>query len=247
MHDLLYERASEWQRFSADDVVEVLIGYARELGLDTDQFAQDLEKHTFQEKIQAQYQDAVAMQLRGTPTFIVSGPIPPQVIPLDAFVMLFTPGQYESPPPQVIDTDRQYIATIQTEKGEITIELYPDQAPLNVNSFVFLARDGWYDGVRFYQVIPGIVAVAGDPTRNLGYYCENEVGELTFDKTGIVGAFKDGFFITLSPQPDLNGRLTPIGKVISGIEVVQNLTPANPGDPTAPPGDVIQTIVVEEE
>ena len=89
--------------------------------------------------------------------------------------------------------------------------------------------------------------MAGDPTRNLGYFCENETGEVNFDEPGIVGVFKDGFSITLSPQPDLNGRLTPIGKVISGMEVVQSLAPSNPGDLSAPPGDVIQAIVVEEQ
>ncbi|HEY76075.1 MAG TPA: thioredoxin domain-containing protein [Thermoflexia bacterium] len=247
MHDLLFERFEEWRSLPPDRMVDVLTGYAEELGLDTERFAQDLEDHTYQEKVQAQYEDAVGMQLGGTPTFIVNGRLYLRDVSLDAFIRFSMPGQYDAPPPNVIEGERQYLATIRTGKGDITIELYPDQAPVNVNSFVFLARDGWYDGARFYQVLPDNVAVAGNPIGNPGYLCEPEIGELKFDQAGVVGAFGDHFFITLAPQPNLDGRFTIIGRVVSGMEVLQSLAPSDFGDPEAPQGEVIETIVIEEK
>ncbi len=264
MHDLLYERYQEWIQFSADQMPQVLAGYARELGLDVDRFMRDLENHTFQEKAQAQYEEAVRLQLPGTPTFIVNGRMYPadqwglSYLGVDAFIRLATLKQYDAPPPQVIEPGKQYRATIRTAKGDIVIELYADQAPVNVNSFVFLARDGWYDGIIFHRVIPEFVAQSGDPTGTgaggPGYQCDDEIGGLSFDQAGIVGIANAGpntggsqFFITLSPQPGLDGRYTIIGKVVKGMDVLQSLAPRDPGDPEAPAGDVIETILIEEQ
>jgi len=269
MHDLLYERYMEWISLPADQVPDVLAGYAEELGLDVDQFRQDLEDHTFQERATSQYNDASAMGLPGTPTFIINGRLFPSEYwgstidelrrNLDIFLRLaaLEDRLYDAPPPQVVDPDRQYIVTLQTTKGDIVIELYADQAPVNVNSFVFLAQEGWYDGVIFHRVIPDFVAQAGDPTGTgaggPGYQCDDEITGLRFDQAGVVGIASAGpntggsqFFITLAPQPGLDGRYTVIGKVIEGLDVLQSLTPRDPGDPEAPPGDVIEAAVVEE-
>ena len=71
---------------------------------------------------------------------------------------------YDAPPPMVIDATKRYVATISTDKGDIVIELFADKAPQTVNNFVFLARDGFYDGVTFHRVIKGFMAQGGDPT-----------------------------------------------------------------------------------
>lgn len=268
MHDLLYERFRDWARLPAEEMPKVLVGYAEELGLDTEQFTHALEEHTYQDKVMASYEDATRMQLRGTPSIIVNGILYPSewrlsYLGFDAFVRLalLKPRQYTSPPPQVLIPDHQYTATIRTAKGDIVIKLYPDLAPINVNSFVFLAREGWYDGVTFHLVDPEFVALAGDPTGTgvggPGYWCDDEISsDLGFDEAGMVGIATIGpntgssqFFITLAPQPELDGRYTVIGKVVKGMDVVQSLTPRKPSpeNPDPPPGDVIETILIEEQ
>ena len=266
MHDLIFERQSEWSGSPLDQMPAILTNYAAELGLDTTLFAADLENHTYEDKVTSQYNDASAMQLGGTPTFIANGYLFPSsqwglsYQALDAFVwfMRLESVQYESPPPSVVDPASEYYVTIQTEKGDITVELYPQHAPTNVNSFVFLAQDGWYDGITFHRVVPDFVAQAGDPTQmgfgNPGYQCGDEISsELSFNNEGVVGIANSGpdtgssqFFITLAPQPNLDGGYTIIGQVVDGLDVLQSLSARDPQDPNAAQGDVIETIVIEE-
>ena len=96
----------------------------------------------------------------------------------------------------VIDPAKQYIATLKTEKGDIVIQLFADKAPLAVNSFVFLAREGWFNGVTFHRVLPGFVAQAGDPSATgmggPGYFFRNETNDLLYDKPGMVGMANSG-------------------------------------------------------
>ena len=267
MHDIIYQRYQEWAQLPTDQMTDVLVGYAEELGLDVNEFRSDLEQQSFEDKIAGMYDDAVQMQLRGTPTIIVNGQLYPteqwglSYVMIDAFIRLIEleDRRYTSPPPQVIDPSKDYIATIRTNKGDIVIQLYPDQAPLNVNSFVFLAQEGWYDNVIFHRVIPGFVAQSGDPTGtgagSPGYQCDDEISPaLSYNDTGVVGIANAGpntgssqFFITLAPQPNLDGGYTIIGKVIEGLDVLQSLAPRDPSDPQAPPGDVIETITIEEQ
>jgi cyclophilin family peptidyl-prolyl cis-trans isomerase len=169
---------------------------------------------------------------------------------------------YPEPPPQVIDPEKDYTATIHTQRGDIVIDLYDDKAPVTVNSFVFLAQNGWYDNVTFYRVIPGFVAQTGDPTDSgggyPGYRCSDEIyPTLKFDEPGVVGMASSGpgtdtvgsqFFITYDALPDLDGNYTIIGQVIEGMDVAESLTPRDPsqGAGILPSGDVIQTITIEE-
>ncbi|NOH03323.1 MAG: peptidylprolyl isomerase [Chloroflexi bacterium] len=167
--------------------------------------------------------------------------------------------QFTECPPFDIDVSRQYIATLDTEKGNIVIELYPDKAPLAVNSFVFLARQGWYDGVTFHRVIPGFAAQAGDPSGtgrgNPGYLFEDEISDLLFNKPGVVGMANSGpdtngsqFFITFAPAAHLNGSYTIFGQVISGLEVAEQLTPRDPAQGVnLSTGDKIIRVTVEEK
>jgi len=169
------------------------------------------------------------------------------------------PKQYDAPPPMTIDTGKSYYATIKTEKGDIRLLLFDDEAPMTVNNFIFLARQGFYDGCTFHRVIPGFVAQAGDPTGTgsggPGYTFPDEFSpSLSHDSAGILSMANAGpdtngsqFFITYAPQPHLDGRHSIFGKVVEGIEVLLSLTPRDPADPDAPPGDEIRTIVIEEE
>ncbi|MCQ3939371.1 MAG: peptidylprolyl isomerase [Chloroflexi bacterium] len=167
--------------------------------------------------------------------------------------------QFTECPPFIIDANRQYIATLETEKGNIVIELYPDKAPLAVNSFVFLARQGWYDGVTFHRVIPGFAAQAGDPSGtgrgNPGYFFKNEISDLLFNKPGVVGMANSGpdtngsqFFITFAPAAHLNGAYTIFGQVIRGLEAAEQLTPRDPAQGlNLDAGDKIIRVTVEEK
>ncbi len=265
MHDRLFQRQREWAGLPADQMPQVLTGYAQELGLDVERFRRDLDAHTYQAKVMEQYQEAVKMGLPGTPSFIVNGRMYPtdrwgisyQGISALIGLALLEPRLYSAPPAFQIDPTRQYVATIRTPKGEIGVELYAAQAPLNVNSFIFLARQGWYDGTTFFRVIPGFVVQAGDPTGTAagtpGFQCDDEIGDLKFDAAGVVGIANAGpntgssqFFITLAPQPDLDGHYTIIGKVVRGMEILQALPERNPADPTAPPGLLIEEVQIEE-
>lgn len=140
--------------------------------------------------------------------------------------------QWNTPPAMQIDVKKSYQATIETIRGPIVIELYPEHAPKTVNNFVFLARAGYYDGVSFHRVIPDFVIQGGDPTGTgrggPGYKFEDEVkGNPLKHETGVLSMANAGpntngsqFFITHSPQPHLDGKHTVFGKVTSGMDVV---------------------------
>lgn len=161
-------------------------------------------------------------------------------------------------PPQVIDLDKQYRATIFTEKGNIVIQLYPEVAPFTVNNFVFLAQQGWYDNNTFHRVLPGFIAQAGDPSGlgwgGPGYVFSDEISLMSFDGPGVVAMANSGpstngsqFFIADKELPQLDGAYAIFGQVIEGMDVVRALTPRDPGTGAElPAGDVIQTIRIEE-
>ncbi len=167
--------------------------------------------------------------------------------------------QWSAPPPMTIDTSKQYLATVKMAKGgEFVIELYPKKAPITVNSFVFLANQGFYNGVTFHRVIDGFMAQGGDPTGTgtggPGYEFVNENSDLTFDKAGVVAMANAGpntngsqFFITFGPQPSLNGGYTIFGQVISGMDVVNGITRRDPNQNPTFQGDVIQSITIQEK
>jgi len=269
MHDILYERQSDWASLPEDAALDTFVEYAEEIGLaDVEQFRQDLENNTYADKILADYNAAVEANLSSTPTFLVNSvDYPMQAFGLsyqglDTFIKLMElRNSWYNQPEQVIDPEKEYIATIETEKGDIVIELYPDTAPVNVNSFVFLTQQDWYDEVTFHRVLPDFVAQAGDPTGTgigfPGYRCGDEVtAERTFDQPGVVSLANSGpntngsqFFITFSPTPNLNANFTIIGQVIEGLDVAESLSPRDPqqGDPNLPPGDKIVNITVEEK
>ncbi|MGD8463143.1 MAG: peptidylprolyl isomerase [Anaerolineae bacterium] len=156
--------------------------------------------------------------------------------------------QWSTPPQMQIDEDVVYAATIETDRGEIELELYPEHAPKTVNNFVFLAGEGFYDGVSFHRVIDNFMIQGGDPTGTgrggPGYRFEDELrGNPLKHETGAISMANAGpntngsqFFITHSPQPHLNGRHTVFGKVIKGQDVVNAIQQ----------GDVMNQVTVTE-
>jgi cyclophilin family peptidyl-prolyl cis-trans isomerase len=268
MHDLLFERQQEWASQPADEVPAVFSGYAEELGLDVETFDQALADGTYTDKVMAAYNAAAAAGLGGTPSLIADGVHYPSeqwglsYEGLAVFVQLIAmkQRQLDAPPPAVLEEGGQYRATIETDKGSIVVELFAKQTPVTVNSFAYLAEQGWYDNTIFHRVIPGFVAQAGDPSATgigwPGYRCSDELSpELTFDGPGVLGMANSGpdtngsqFFITLDAQPDLDGRHTVFGRVVEGMEVVESLAARDP-QTVAPdaPGDHILSITIEEQ
>jgi cyclophilin family peptidyl-prolyl cis-trans isomerase len=166
--------------------------------------------------------------------------------------------QYAAAPPMVIDPKKKYKATFKTEKGDFVIELFADKAPKTVNNFVFLARDGFYDGTTFHRVIKGFMAQGGDPTGSgsggPGYKFADEFdASLKHNSAGILSMANAGrntngsqFFITYGPTPHLDGKHAVFGKVISGMDVVNAIPERDPGRATTP-GVKINTIEIGEE
>lgn len=157
-----------------------------------------------------------------------------------------------------IDPNKKYTATIETEKGNIVIELFAKDAPVTVNSFVFLARQGYYDGVTFHRVIPGFVAQGGDPLGTglggPGYYFANEItshkhiaGAISMAHSSLPDSNGSQFFICYADLPDLDGGYSVFGQLTGGWDVLMNLTPRNPDQFPKFPGDKIKTITITEE
>jgi cyclophilin family peptidyl-prolyl cis-trans isomerase len=171
-----------------------------------------------------------------------------------------TVKQYSAPPEMTIDPSKNYFATFKMQNGgEFVVELFASQTPVTVNNFVFLARDGYYDGVTFHRVLEGFMAQGGDPSGtgagSPGYAFEDEIVEgLVFDREGLLAMANSGpntngsqFFITYAPTTELDGLHTIFGQVIEGMDVVRSLTPRDPNAAPAFPGDAIETIEILEE
>ena len=153
--------------------------------------------------------------------------------------------RYSAPPEMQIETNRTYHAVIKTNKGDIHLELNPAEAPLTVNNFVVLARDGYYDGVTFHRVVPRFVIQGGDPTGTgsggPGYNFKDEAVTRQY-KAGTVAMANAGpntngsqFFICLEDQPGLPPNYTIFGDTVTGMDVVRNIRV----------GDVMQSVTIE--
>ncbi len=147
--------------------------------------------------------------------------------------------QWKSPPDMQIDPKKTYRVVMQTNRGDMELELHPEHAPKTVNNFVFLIREGYYDGVSFHRVIDDFVIQGGDPTGTgrggPGYKFEDELaGNPLKHERGVISMANAGphtngsqFFVTHSPQPHLDGKHTVFGKVVQGLEVVDAIRPGD--------------------
>lgn len=170
-----------------------------------------------------------------------------------------TPKQYSAPPAMTIDPSKTYTAMVKMAKGgEFVIQLFADKAPITVNNFVFLAREGYYNGVTFHRVIDGFMAQGGDPTGmgdgGPGYRFADENNDLTFNQAGLVAMANSGpntngsqFFITFAPTDWLNGKHTIFGQVISGMDVVNAIKRRDPNENPTYLGDAIASITISEK
>lgn len=166
-------------------------------------------------------------------------------------------GMYEAPPEMTIDPSKHYYATIKTEKGDIFVQLFADVAPIAVNNFVFLAKEGFYDGTTFHRVIDGFMAQAGDPTGTgtggPGYTFADEFSQgVVFDRPGLLAMANSGpdtngsqFFITFAPTDWLNYRHTIFGEVVEGMDVLDKITRRDPQQNPDTLGDKIESIEIE--
>lgn len=158
---------------------------------------------------------------------------------------------YDAPPPMTIDPAKSYIAVIDTDAGEISVELFAEQSPVTVNNFVNLARDGYYDGTVFHRVLENFMAQAGDPTGTgsggPGYEIIDEVDNgLAFDKPGLIAMANPArpdsngsqFFLTFSVEETagLTGMHTIFGEIVRNEEVLADITRVDPRDPDATEG-----------
>ncbi len=166
--------------------------------------------------------------------------------------------QYSSAPAMQIDPAKKYKAIMHTEKGDIEITLFADKAPITVNNFVFLAREGFYNGTTFHRVIGGFMAQGGDPTGTgtggPGYRFRDEPGALAIkhDKAGILSMANAGphtngsqFFITHGPTPHLNGKHGVFGEVTKGMDVLMSIRERDP-QRDRKPGDQIFSVEIVE-
>ena len=156
--------------------------------------------------------------------------------------------QYNAAPPMTIDPSKKYTATFDTTKGPIVVDLFASDAPMTVNNFVFLANDGFYNGLTFHRVIPDFMIQGGDPmgtgSGGPGYkFADETAGNPNKHKTGSLSMANAGpntngsqFFITHAPQPHLDGKHTVFGQVTSGQEVVDKIAK----------GDKITTLTISE-
>jgi cyclophilin family peptidyl-prolyl cis-trans isomerase len=164
---------------------------------------------------------------------------------------------YSSPPALTIDPQKSYTATIKTDIGDMVVQLHADKTPKTVNNFVFLAKEGFYDGVVFHRVIPNFMAQGGDPTGTgrggPGYSFADEFHpELRHDDRGVLSMANAGpntngsqFFITHVPTPHLDNRHSVFGKVIEGADVLMAIPARDPREVNAP-AVTIQSIEINE-
>ncbi len=183
--------------------------------------------------------------------------------PLSSVPVAQRNGYFQAPPPMTIDPTKGYTATITVARGDqvlgnMVFRLFADKAPETVNNFVYLARQGFYDGTTFHRVIPGFMAQGGDPsgtgTGGPGYQFNDEPGAtaFTFDDNGLLAMANSGpntngsqFFITFVPTPWLNGKHAIFGKIVSGQEVLMGIAARDPAQATAP-GDVMKSVDITE-
>lgn len=264
VHDLLFTQQAAWTSLSAADFEQWISAQASTLGINVDQFQSDMKRGDIIARVNQAWEDGQKMGLPGTPLILINGQIyggPRDYNSLTDILQLIMLGkrQFTACPPVTVQMNKQYIATLHTEKGDVVIQLFADKAPFTVNSFLFLVKNGWYEDITFHRVIPDLFAQTGDPSGtgkgNPGYYIVTEFdSSFKFNKPGMVAMVNSGpdtsgsqFFITYAPTAQFDGQYTIFGEVLSGMDVMALLTPrdAKPGEAT-PPGDKLMSITIEE-
>jgi peptidylprolyl isomerase len=265
MHGLLFEKQAEWIEMKPADFEAWTTTQAAGLGMEPTRFRSDFEGTVVADRLQQALQFNSGDQSFAPPLLFVNSTSPYTALAdfasLDTVVRMnaLAARQFSACPPESIDPLKQYIVTLHTSKGDVVLQLYPEKAPQAVNSFVFLAQSGWYNGITFYRVLTDNLIMTGDPSEtglgNPGYLFESEFAAgLRFDQPGMVAMDNDGpdtngsrFFITLAPTPQLEGLYTIFGQVLSGLDILSALTARNPQPGIVlPPGDELINITIQE-
>ena len=154
------------------------------------------------------------------------------------------------------ESSKAYTAVFNLEHGTFRVELFAADAPVTVENFVKLSREGYYDGVTFHRVIPGFMAQGGDPTGTgsggPGYTIPDEISDRRHDGPGVLSMANSGpntggsqFFITFAATTHLDGAHTVFGRVIDGMDVVEKITPRDPATATAPGDSIVSMEIIE--
>ncbi len=264
MHTLLYEKQAQWTGLIPAQFTAWAGQQASSLGLDTDRFRSDFQGKAVAQRVEQAFAASAGVQ-QAPPILFINSNLPytgrwdPAGLDQVVSLMALARKQFSACPPMIIDPAKQYTASLETSQGAIAVQLYADKAPLAVNDFVFLAKAHWYDGNIFLRVLPGVLAETGDPSGtglgNPGYYFNTEIASgLHFDRPGMLAMSNTGpgtnassFFITAAAAPDMDGRYTIFGEVISGLNVLAGLSPRdpNPGQ-LLPPGDRLIQVTITE-
>lgn len=271
MHDQLLADQASWRNLPLPDARAKMIDYARLIALpDLARFEAALDSQEFAAPLAQAVRDAQQRGFKSAPvlTFrdeLYEGRIDEYALDNLTRLLLLEKRQYDKAPALQIDPQKSYSATLVTEKGNVRIELFTRDAPVAVNNFVFLARQGWYNDITFHLITPEITQT-GDPSGTglgtAGYSIIDESDNgLIFDREGLVAMSiqrgKDNsassqFFITYGPLPPegFNGQYTIFGRVTEGMDVLRRLTPRNPFDelrfPNPPPGDKLIRVEISE-
>lgn len=261
----LAERRAEWSVLPPGDFVPWVTDLAGELGLDVEAFRSDLDNGRYAAFMMATYEEAIASGLPGGPVLYLNGSlvrVPPTPLNLEAAVRLqvLSASTFQNPPAMSLRAGADYFATFVFDEGEVVAQLLPDVAPEAVNSFVFLARQGWFDDTLIYRVVPGRWIEAGDPSAtglgDSGYHLPDEIdASWTFDDDGRLalasvgpGTGSSRFLITLAPLPELNGTRTIFGRILRGLDFLQGLAARDPAEALLDPnGVVLKKVLVETE
>ncbi|TET96268.1 MAG: hypothetical protein E3J30_12290 [Anaerolineales bacterium] len=263
IYSFLNREYDGWKDLDPESFLEWLLVATKSLDLDHQQFEEDLRGGRFEELMRELFVSAYNAGINGTPFIFLNEDwfrLNPTRLNLEAALRLefLSSRMYESPPEMAIDPEAAYLVHMQLNIGEVVLQLFPKSAPRTVNSFVFLAENGWFNSNPFHLVTPGIFVQTGDPTGTglggPGYFLPDEIDrDLDFNQSGIAALTSTGpntngsqFFITLSPLPELNGTRTIFGRVVKGLDLLLDLKLRDPlEDLLTPPQAYIESIRIE--
>lgn len=253
MYSLLFAKQPEWYAMDPAEFPAWIRDQAAGLDLDVDLFEDELLGEEVAVRVQQAIEQSSALGV--LPPLLYINNVSPyagmaDTSSLDQTVRLaiLDGKKFHTCPLWSVDPLKQYIVSLETSRGEVALQLFPEKAPLAVNNFIFLIKQGWYDNIPFHRVDEGFVIQAGDPSGtgygNPGYYFATEFAPgVSFDRAGIlamanVGTDTNGsqFFITYAPAPQLDGQFTIFGEVLVGMEILESMSP----------GDLILKVSVEE-
>jgi cyclophilin family peptidyl-prolyl cis-trans isomerase/protein-disulfide isomerase len=234
--DTSLTEADFWGSLAAADFENWLKERVPALGIDADQLLADMKSDTVVAKAQASLDSAMTIGISGTPTLMVNGyqwPENQRGIEIFSIYLRLIKNQaneFDSCPATVVDAGKKYTATIETTRGDIQVELYPDKAPVAVNSFVYLAEQGWYDNLPI--IASSDFVLSGDPSDtgygSAGYAFLDENSGLTFEQPGMLAVYSvwpgygtngSMFFMNKTALTD-QGNRTIFGKVTAGLDVL---------------------------